>query len=259
MEFMKKLILLSLTFLVACEFNNEKTIGPEAQETSPDAQAVVDAAKKLVELQRKLQPNSWDVSLEESLMKENPLTPPFFTPKSGIPPNLSDTSYWDAGLWNCRKLKLGMPLCDIDSSEHMIAQHFAEGANSDVTGQVAVLAPGEHTLVSSCMESGGIKISIGTRRSSDLFKGDELVVGFDNEQSVKYKFNSINSNLVAIKDAKQLLENLMADFTSIEIRSSSENNESSDNARFIVKNFAKAWAVACGWHLEYDAKTGIKK
>ena len=137
----------------------------------------------------------------------------------------------------------------------MVAQHFAESANGEVTGQVVVFAPNKHTLVASCTESAGIQVSIGTRLNTKFYSGSELVVRFNNEQAVKYGFNSGKPNLGTVSDTKQLLAQLMADYTSMEIRPSSEFNQTNTSVRFIVKNFPKAWEVACGWHLEYDAKT----
>ena len=78
---------------------------------------------------------------------------------------------------------------------------------------------------------------------------------FNNEQAVKYGFNSVKPILGTVSDTKQLLAQLLADYTSMEIRPSSEFNQTNTSERFIVKNFPKAWEVACCWHLEYDANT----
>ena len=72
----KVLTLIPLTAMVACGVAAERDTTTEARGASAEARAVVDAAQRLGELQNELQPNSWDVSLEESFLKENPLTPP---------------------------------------------------------------------------------------------------------------------------------------------------------------------------------------
>ena len=259
MNSLKIISLLSLTLIVGCELTNERAAEEEVQDNDQKAQEIVSLAKKLVEQKRKLQPNSWDVSLEESFKKDNPLRPPSFALKSGTPPKLKNPNLWDAGLWNCTKLTVGKLLCDLSSLNHMVAQHFAENANGDVIGQVAVFAPGENTLVASCKESASVNISIGTRLNSTLYSGDELVVTFDNESYSKYEFTANNKQFGTFDDTQQLLAKLMTDATSMKVQSSSENNESNNSARFIVKNFPRAWEVACGWHLSYDAKTGIDR
>jgi len=259
MNALKIISVLSLSLLLGCGSTNERIKNPDIQDNDQKAQEIVSLAKKLVAQKRKLQPNSWDVSLEESFKKDNPLRPPSFALKSGTPPKLNNPNLWDAGLWNCTKLAVGRLLCDLSSLNHMVAQHFAEGANGDVVGQVVVFAPDENTLVASCKESAGVNITIGTRLNSTLYSSDELVVTFDNQQSENYEFTTSNKQFGTIDDTQQLLAKLMTDAISMEIQSLSENTDSNKSARFIVKNFPKAWEIACGWHLAYNAQTGIDR
>jgi len=198
------------------------------------------------------------VSSEESWTKENPLTPPVVVLNSGVPPNLVDGGPpLDVGLWNCRKLKVGSSFCQDDLWEHIIAIYFKEGTSGKVTGQVAIYGSVDHTLVASCKESGGVEIEIYTQYYDSSYQDKELEFefGFDNEPFVKYEINRSNG---IVMDKKLLFAKLMDDITSVKIKAPPTDNDSDTSMRFVVKNFPKAWAVACGWHQEYNAVTGIE-
>jgi len=107
---MKIIRLFTLILLTACGSNVERVKSPELQKTNSDnlASRALELAKIIDQQQQEAQPNSWDVSSEESRTKENPLTPPVVVLNSGVPPNLVDgRPPLDAGLWNCQKLKSG--------------------------------------------------------------------------------------------------------------------------------------------------------
>jgi len=260
---MRILILFTPVLLTACGLFVEKP-----QETDLDVMAarLLESADRLVESQRRTQPKSWDVSIEESMKKDNPLTPPAFVLNSGSPPNPGDGEWWNGGLWNCQKLNMGSPLCQDDPWEHMTAQYTTEDSNSEVTGQVGVYGTKDHTLVAYCKKSGGVEIEIQSPYLDPSYNGNELEIGFDNEPFVKYKlgsvktyqFGSVNTFTGIILDTNLLLAKLMDDFTSVKIRTSPANNASSNSIEFVVKNFPKAWEVACGWHVKYDAVAGIR-
>ncbi len=258
---MKILILAALILTVGCSLNPERVKSPDSKETSPELVKLLDSANKLVELQRKAQPISWDVSEEESYAKENPFTPPEFTLNSGVPPKpISYPNPYpsDSGLWNCPRLKAGSAHCqDIEARKHMIAVHYPEKANSKGGGQVAAFGY-SNTLVADCNESDGVVITINSPFIRKVDKElSELSIGFDNESFANYKITLLNESSAAVTDSKLLLAKLMEDFTAVKIQTLSAKNASANNLQFIVKNFPKAWAVACGWHSEYDVVTGI--
>lgn len=257
---MRILILCTLVSLAACG-----SIGPQRADLEARAARLLESADRLIESQRKAQPKSWDVSIEESMRKENPLTPPSFVFNSGSPPNSGEGEWWNSGLWNCQKLKLGSRLCQDDLWGHMTAQYTTGDSNSDVTGQVGVHGTQDHTLVAYCNESGRVEIEIHTPYLDPRFNGNELEIGFDNEPFVTYQlgsvktfeFDSVINFTGTITDTKLLLEKLMGDSAKVRVRTSPVNSEPTKSMQFVVKNFPKAWEVACGWHVKYDANTGI--
>jgi len=258
---MRILILFTLALLTACGSNVEK-------ETDLDVLAarLLESADRLVYSQRQAQPKSWNVSIEESMKKENALTPPAFVLNSGMPPNPGDGEWWNGGLWNCQTLNLGSSQCQDDPWEHMTAQYTTEDSNSEVTGQVGVHGTKDHTLVAYCKESGRVEIEIQTPYLDPSYSSNELEIGFDDDRFVKYQlgsvkkyeFDSVVNYTGIITDTKLLLTELMSDSTSVNIRTSRADSASTNSIQFVVKNFPRAWEVACGWHVKYDAETGIK-
>jgi len=265
---MRILILFTLTLLTACGSNVKKFYSAEPQETDLDVLAarLLESADRLVHSQRKAQPKSWDVSMKESMTKENALTPPAFVLNSGSPPNPDDGEWLNGGLWNCQKLKMGSPLCQDDPWEHMTAQYTTEDSNSEVTGQVGVHGTKDHTLTAYCKKSGGVEIEIQTPYLDPSYSGNELEIGFDDEPFVTYQlglvktyeFGSVKNFTGIVADTELLLEKLMGDFTSVKMRTVPANSASANSIQFVVKNFPRAWEVACGWHVRYDAIAGIR-
>ncbi len=257
---MKVLILPLLILAVGCGSSPDRVTSADSQETSPDLVKLLDLANKVVELQRKAQPISWNVSEEESYAKENPFTPPEFTLNSGVPPKQIANPYpSDSGLWNCPRLKAGSTHCqDIEARKHMIALHYPETTNSQGGGKVAAFNI-RSTLVADCNVSDGVEITITSPfiRNVDN-KVSELSIGFDNEPFVNYKMTSLNEWDSAFTNPKLLLAKLMEDFTTVKVRTLSTENASVNTLEFTVKNFPKAWAVACGWYSEYDVATGVR-
>ena len=121
---MRLLVLLILLLVAACSVNTEKPLSPAQEQSSSQAQSIVKLAKTLRD--SKLQSNSWGVSIDEAISKDNPFAPPEFVLKSGQAPKGYKS---DVGLWNCQKLEVGSFQCDYEASSYMIATvlciHFA--------------------------------------------------------------------------------------------------------------------------------------
>lgn len=254
---MKLLLLPLLALMVACGSPTERGPSSDQQSSNSAALKVLESANALVELKRKAQPQSWDVSLEESMTKENPLVSPKFVFNSGVAPR--QKSYLNySGLWNCQKLDVGSEFCQDEPDLHMIASHYIEDASGEAVGQVAALrASSSLAVYCKASEEAMIRIAAPNFRNSEN-QVIELEIGFDDEPLENYELTLDYQDRGVITQNKRLLAKLMKDYSSMQYRALSISDASTDSLHIVVKNFPKAWAVACGWHSQYDAAKGMR-
>ncbi|MFK7997888.1 MAG: hypothetical protein AB8B87_27435 [Granulosicoccus sp.] len=139
-----------------------------------------------------------------------------------------------------------------------MAQYFTEGANDEVIGQVAVFGEQDYSLLALCKEFGGVSVKVDLPYYDDSgFATGEHWFAFGSEPWATYKISFDDNFSIVVAEAKLFFANLMNDMVSMKVQKISENISPEESIQFVVKNFPTAWKVACGWHAEYNASTGI--